>query len=61
MEYRKLGNTGISVSRLCFGLLTLSGLQRGLDVREGVSLLKKALDLGVTFLILLCCTRRMRC
>ena len=49
MEYRKLGNTGISVSRLCFGLLTLSGLQRGLDVREGVSLLKKALDLGVTF------------
>lgn len=49
MEYRELGNTGIFVSRLCFGLLTLSTFQRGLDADDGASLLKEALDLGVSF------------
>lgn len=50
MEYRRLGATGISVSRLCFGLLTVSPLQLGLDPRAGARLLRQALDMGVNFI-----------
>jgi len=49
MQYRQLGNTGIFVSRLCFGLLTLSRLQRGLSLDRSVYLLKSAFDAGVNF------------
>lgn len=51
MEYRVLGKTGIRVSRLCFGTLTLGPLQSDLTLKEGVRLLETALDLGVNFLI----------
>lgn len=50
MEYRRLGRTSILVSRLCFGLLTMSRLQLDLDPMAGARLLRKALDVGVNFI-----------
>jgi predicted aldo/keto reductase-like oxidoreductase len=49
MRYRELGNTGIAVSRLCFGTLTLGKMHLNLGVREGADLLRAASDYGVTF------------
>ncbi|MEX1308458.1 MAG: aldo/keto reductase [Eubacteriales bacterium] len=49
MEYLNLGNTGIKVSRLCFGTLTLSPLQKNLGVGAGAKLLIEALDSGINF------------
>ena len=49
MEYTALGRSGLLVSRLCFGTLTISPLQRGFDVEKGAALLKSAYDMGVTF------------
>ncbi len=45
-----LGRTGIAVSRLCFGTLTMGPLQRGLPLSTGVGLLESAFSLGVNFL-----------
>lgn len=50
MEYRILGNTGIKVSRLCFGSLTLGPLQANLDLNKGADLIKAAFDMGVNFI-----------
>lgn len=50
MEYRKLGNTELEVSRLCFGSLTIGPLQAGLGLEEGSAVIKAALDLGVNFI-----------
>lgn len=50
MEYRKMGNTGIRVSRLCFGSLTIGPLQANLPVREGSTVIRKALEQGVNFI-----------
>ena len=50
MEYRFLGKTGIRVSRLCFGTLTLGPLQANLSLAEGAKLLETAFALGVNFL-----------
>ncbi|AGL02082.1 aldo/keto reductase [Desulfoscipio gibsoniae] len=50
MQYKKLGNTEITVSRLCFGTLTIGPLQRGLDVEAGAGLIRQALELGVNFM-----------
>ena len=49
MEYRSLGDTGIRVSKLCFGTLTISPLQKNFDTEKGAALLKSAYDMGVTF------------
>jgi aryl-alcohol dehydrogenase-like predicted oxidoreductase len=49
LEYVSLGGTGILVSKLCFGTLTISPLQRGFDIESGAALLKSAYDMGVTF------------
>lgn len=49
MEYVLLGGTGLRVSKLCFGTLTISPLQRGFDIKSGAALLKSAHDMGVTF------------
>ena len=49
MEYRLLGSTGLRVSRLCFGTLTIGPLQAGMDTDSGSALLKSAYDSGVTF------------
>lgn len=50
METRKLGNRGPEVSRLCFGTLTVSPLQRDLRPEDGARLLIHARERGVNFL-----------
>ena len=42
IEQRALGNTGLKVSRLCFGTLTMSPLQKNLSAQEGAALLIRA-------------------
>jgi aryl-alcohol dehydrogenase-like predicted oxidoreductase len=49
LDYVILGNSGLRVSKLCFGTLTMSPLQRALDIDTGADLLKSACNLGVTF------------
>lgn len=50
MQYRKLGSTGLTVSRLCFGALTIGPLQRNLPLQEGAGLIRLALEQGVNFI-----------
>ncbi len=49
MEYRLLGKTGLKVSRLCFGTLTMGPLQANLSLEEGASLLVEAFSAGINF------------
>ena len=49
MDYRYLGNTGLLVSRLCFGSLTMGPLQAKLAIAEGSNLLREAFDRGLNF------------
>lgn len=44
-----LGKTGIEVSKLCFGTLTLGPYQRNLSIKEGAKLIREAVERGVTF------------
>lgn len=50
MEYRVLGNTGLKVSRLCFGALTIGPLQANLPLQSGAAVIRAALDAGVNFI-----------
>ena len=50
MQTRTLGRSGLKVSQLCFGTLTMSPLQCGLSPREGADLLVYAYERGVRFL-----------
>lgn len=50
MQYNYLGKTGIKVSRLCFGALTIGPLQANLPVKEGAGIIRRALDAGVNFI-----------
>ncbi len=50
MFYRLLGETGIEVSRLCFGGLTIGSLQANLPLAEGAGVIRKALEAGVNFI-----------
>jgi len=45
-----LGNTGLKVSRLCFGSLTIGPLQAKLGLEEGASVIRSAFDMGVNFI-----------
>lgn len=49
LEYRLLGKTGLRVSRLCFGTLTLGPLQAHLPLEEGAALLAEAYRCGINF------------
>lgn len=49
MEKRSLGKTGIEVSRLCFGSLTMTKMQKNLPIDEGAALLVDAFQKGVNF------------
>lgn len=49
MEYGELGGTGLRVSRLVLGTLTMGPLQANMSVDEGAGLIRHALDLGVNF------------
>lgn len=50
LQYRSLGRTGILVSRLCFGALTIGPLQANLSLGEGSAVIRRALDRGVNFI-----------
>jgi len=49
VEYRSLGKTGINVSRLCFGTLTIGPLQAGLSIKKGAYLIREACEEGINF------------
>jgi len=49
-DRRELGDTGVKVSRLCFGALTIGPLQCNLDIDAGADLIRMALDHGVNFI-----------
>ena len=50
MEYNILGNTGIRVSKLCFGSLTISPLQANLSIEMGSDVIVAAMENGINFL-----------
>ncbi|KHD86109.1 hypothetical protein NG54_04975 [Heyndrickxia ginsengihumi] len=52
MDYVKLGNTGLDISRLCLGCMSFGVLERGnhqwvLDEEKSRPIIKKALELGI--------------
>ena len=49
MDNVKLGGSGLEVSRLCFGSLTIGPLQANLPLEEGSRVLARAIELGVNF------------
>lgn len=49
MIYTELGKSGLQVSRLCFGTLTLGPLQAALPLQEGADLIRMAFDSGINF------------
>ena len=50
MEYRMLGKTGLQVSRIGFGVLTMGKSQLNLDLNEGANILKHAMSQGINFI-----------
>ncbi|QUH21659.1 aldo/keto reductase [Alkaliphilus sp. B6464] len=50
MEKRKLGNTNIGVSRLCFGSLTMGPLQTNQSPKQGGDLLLYGFENGINFI-----------
>jgi len=50
MEKKKLGNTGIEVTEVGFGVLTVGKTQLNLSVPDGASVLRYALECGIDFL-----------
>ncbi len=50
MEYTRLGDTGLSVSRICLGCMSFgSANEWGLDADESADIIDRAIDLGVNF------------
>ncbi len=50
MIYNLLGGTGIKVSKVCFGSLSISPLQSDMDCKRAVDILSCAFDRGVNFI-----------
>ncbi|NLK87658.1 MAG: 4Fe-4S binding protein [Clostridiaceae bacterium] len=50
MQYVQLGNTGIRVSRMCFGGLVIGPLQCNMSVAGGAAVIRAALERGVNFI-----------
>jgi len=50
LRYFTLGKTGIVVSQICFGTLTISPLQRNMSLRDGLNVLDEAIDSGINFI-----------
>ncbi|HZQ69686.1 MAG TPA: aldo/keto reductase [Terriglobales bacterium] len=55
MEYRKLGNTGLQVSRICLGCMTFGVPERGshpwtLDEEKSRPIIRHAIERGINFL-----------
>lgn len=54
MEYRKLGNSDLNVSRICLGCMGFGDAKTGqhswtVDEETSRSIIKRALDLGINF------------
>ena len=49
MKYNFLGQTGLKVSELCFGVLPMGPLQTNVDVREGGDIILEAMNNGINF------------
>lgn len=50
MYYNYLGNTGLKVSKICFGSLTVGPLQANLPLDKSLEVFKTAFDLGINFI-----------
>lgn len=56
MKFKRLGNTGLSVSELCLGTMTFGTMSgqfaaiAGLDQAQSTALVKQALDAGINFI-----------
>jgi L-galactose dehydrogenase len=50
MDYRALGNSGLTVSRLSFGASSLGGVFHYVDESEAIRAVHAALDCGITYL-----------
>lgn len=50
MKYNILGRTGLRVSKLCFGALTIGPLQANLPLQTGAKVMMKAFEAGVNFI-----------
>jgi aryl-alcohol dehydrogenase-like predicted oxidoreductase len=50
MKYNKLGNSGIEVSELCFGVLPMGPLQANMPTKEGAKIIREGLNSGINFL-----------
>lgn len=48
MEYRTLGKTGVTVSKLCLGTMMLGGIGNP-DHDAGIAIIRRALDSGINF------------
>jgi aryl-alcohol dehydrogenase-like predicted oxidoreductase len=49
LRYRALGGTGLTVSSICLGVLTMGPLQENMPVDEGAELIKYAFKRGINF------------
>ena len=49
MEYRQLGRTGVSVSKLCLGTM-MFGDWGNKDHEDGIRIIHRALDAGINFI-----------
>ena len=49
MKRCAFGNTGLEVSQICFGTLTIGSLQANLPIAEGAKVLEHAWELGINF------------
>jgi len=50
MQYNKLGCTNLTVSKLCFGSLTISPLQANLPLDVGADVILYAMEKGINFI-----------
>lgn len=50
MEYVKLGQSGLEVSRLCFGGLIIGPLQANLSIEQGADVIISAFEQGINFI-----------
>ncbi len=50
MKYNTLGNSGIRVSELCFGVLPMGPLQANTSVQDGAKIIRSGLNSGINFL-----------
>lgn len=50
MKYVELGKTGLKVSRICFGALTIGPCQANMELKAGAEVIKHALDAGINFI-----------